>query len=109
MADVPKEDNDIVFNNTIRENFRNFSELGFKNTINNSRKTDSKDSVQDLYKDGFNELELEIVTGHAVNKLNNSNDDLVGYLTNVNSTFNVEIQHDTNLNLSIWNICRVSF
>lgn len=103
MADIPKKNNDIVSNNTIRENFTNFSEFGVKNASDNSYNV-KNDTVQDPYKVSTNVLVIETSTLGAVNILNKSNSD-----TKENSTINNEVQNNTSLNLSIWNINRVSF
>ncbi|XP_026315265.1 ascorbate transporter, chloroplastic-like [Hyposmocoma kahamanoa] len=107
MTDIPKKNNNIVFNTTIRENFRTFSEFGLKNASDNSQITDVKnDTILDLYKANSNGLVTETDALDAVNKLNKSNDDIILELTNVNSTLNEEMHNDANLNLSIWNIYR---
>lgn len=107
MADIPKGNNDTMFNNTMRENVTNFSEIDFKNVTYNIKV--KNDSEQDLYKDGVSGLFIETGTIDAANKLNKSNNDIVGGLTNVNSTLNEEMRIDTHLNTSVWNIYRVSF
>lgn len=108
MTDIPKENIDNVFNNSIQENLSKFNELGLKNASDNSHNIYVKNYiVQDSYKNSSNGVETN--TLNAVNKLNNSNDDIIEELTNVNSTLNEEIRNNTTLNLSIWNIYRVSF
>lgn len=110
MADIPKENNESLFSNTICQNFTHFSESGFKNPSNISDNLDNNNvTEQDLYKEEFNGLGIETGTLDAANKLNKSNDDIIGGLRNVNSTLIKEMRNDTNLNFSIWNIYRVSF
>lgn len=108
MADIPKKNNDIVSNNTIRENFTNFSEFGVKNASDNSYNV-KNDTLQDPYKASTNVLVIKTGTLGAVNILNKSNSDIMLELTKENCTINNEMHNDTSLNLSIWNINRVSF
>lgn len=110
MADIPREKNDSVFNQTIRENFTRFSELDFKNASDNSHIIDIKgDVLLDIYTNSSNVLVIVADTTDAVNKLKNSNDDVMYGLRNRKSILNEEMQNDTNLNISIWNTYRVSF